>query len=77
MKAKAAADLPEVHAVIERHHVWLKKFWTPNRESYTGLGMGYTGVEWPRRPAPFDSEHPKLATFMAQAMKKFAVEQLK
>ena len=35
-----------VTLVIRRHHSWLKKFWTPNRESYAGLGEGYTGFEW-------------------------------
>src|SRR5262245_22052539 len=49
-----------VQTVIRRHHSWLKKFWTPNRESYAGLGEGYTGFEWKKAFAAHDPEHPKL-----------------
>ena len=75
-KRAAAASAP-VQAVIRRHHSWLKKFWNPNRESYVGLGEGYTGFEWKKAFASHDPKHPKLARFMADAMRVFAERELK
>jgi len=74
---KLAADSPQVQAVIARHHKWLKKFWTPNRQSYTALGLGYTEFEWKKAFAAHDSEHPNLAMFLAKAMDQFANDHLK
>jgi DNA-binding transcriptional MerR regulator len=74
-KGAAAASAP-VQAVIRRHHSWLKKFWTPKRESYTGLGEGYTSFEWKKAFAAHDPKHPKLASFMADAMRVFAEREL-
>jgi hypothetical protein len=74
-KGAAAASAP-VQAVIRRHHSWLKKFWTPKRDSYTGLGEGYTAFEWKKAFAAYDSKHPKLARFMADAMRVFAEREL-
>jgi DNA-binding transcriptional MerR regulator len=74
-KGAAAASAP-VQAVIRRHHSWIKKFWTPKREAYTGLGQGYTGFEWKQAFAAHDPKHPKLAIFMADAMRVFATREL-
>ena len=74
---RAAAGSAPVQAVIRRHHFWLGKFWTPNRESYAGLGEGYTGFEWKKAFAAYDPIHPKLALFMADAMRVFAERELK
>ena len=68
----AAATSAPVQAVIRRHHTWLKKFWTPKRESYSGLGEGYTSFEWKTAFSAHDPQHPKLARFMADAMRVFA-----
>jgi DNA-binding transcriptional MerR regulator len=73
---RAAAGSAPVQAVIRRHHSWLKKFWTPNRKSYAGLGEGYTGFEWKKAFVAHDPEHPKLALFMADAMRVFAEREL-
>jgi MerR family transcriptional regulator, thiopeptide resistance regulator len=70
-------DATAVQSVIRRHHAWLKKFWTPNRESYAGLGEGYTSFEWKKAFAAHDSAHPRLAQFMADAMRVFAERELK
>ncbi len=70
-------DSAEVQAVIRRHHKWLP--WTGEtctREAYIGLGQGYTGFEWKKAFAPYDSEHPRLAQFLAEGMKVFAVKEL-
>ncbi|MBS0622267.1 MAG: TipAS antibiotic-recognition domain-containing protein [Verrucomicrobia bacterium] len=45
MEKGLEVDVPEVQEIIPRHHKWLKKFWTPNQESYTGLGRIYMGFE--------------------------------
>jgi hypothetical protein len=36
MGERKPEDSPEVQAVIRRHYEWLKRFWTPTRESYAG-----------------------------------------
>src|SRR5262245_29320442 len=72
----AAATSTPVQAVIRRHHEWLKKFWTPKRDSYAGLGEGYTSFEWKKAFAAHDPKHPTLARFMADAMSVFAEREL-
>jgi DNA-binding transcriptional MerR regulator len=72
----AAARSARVQAIIARHHTWLRKFWTPKRNSYTGLGEGYTGFEWKKAFAAHDQNHPQLARFMADAMRVFAIAEL-
>ena len=66
-------DSAEVQSVIRRHFQWLP--WTGatcTRESYIGLGEGYTGFEWKKAFGPYDTKHPRLAKFMAEAMRIFA-----
>jgi DNA-binding transcriptional MerR regulator len=76
--AKAVpADSSSVQTIIRRHHAWLKKFWTPNRASYAGLGEGYTGFEWKSAFSTYDAEHPRLACFMAEAMRVYAERELR
>ena len=70
------ADSADVQIVVRRHCEWLKKYWTPNRESYIALGQGYTEFEWKNTFKTYDSEHPKLAQFLAEAMKVFAMKEL-
>jgi hypothetical protein len=36
----------------------------------------YMELEWKKAFAPYDSEHPKLAGFLAEGMKIFAMKQL-
>ena len=73
---KLKVDSAKVQTVIQRHYVWLKQFWIPNRETYTGMGMGYTEFEWKKAFAAYDSEHPKLAMFLAKAMECYAKKEL-
>ncbi|HEX2130509.1 MAG TPA: MerR family transcriptional regulator [Actinophytocola sp.] len=61
---------PEVQAVIEGHHQWISGTWTPNRESYTGLGDLY--ADDPRFRVNFDRTDPRLAEFLRAAMAEFA-----
>ena len=36
------------------------------------LEQGYTEFEWKKAFSPYDTEHPRLAKFMANAMKLFS-----
>lgn len=72
----AGADVEDarVQEVIADHHRWLVNFWTPNRDSYTGLGHLY--VDSPQFKAQFDARHPRLAEFLRDAMAAYARENL-
>ncbi|MGQ0839321.1 MerR family transcriptional regulator [Actinokineospora sp.] len=60
----------EVQETVRGHHQWLLGFWTPNRESYTGLGDLY--ADDPRFRANFDKTDPRLAEFLRAAMAEYA-----
>jgi len=68
---------PEVQAIVEKHYLMIKKFWTPNHESYIGLGLGYLEFDWKKAFEEYDSQHPKLARYLADAIKVFADHKLK
>jgi DNA-binding transcriptional MerR regulator len=59
-----------VQDVIAKHHQWITQHWTPNRESYTGLGDLY--ADDPRFRANFDRTDPRLAEFLRAAMAEYA-----
>ncbi len=63
----------EVQDSINKHHEWLKKFWTPNKESYIGLANQYSEPTWQSTFTPY---HANLAQFLADAMKIFAERKL-
>ena len=65
--------VPEVQRIIRRHYEWLKKFWTPNKESYSGHSQFILDTDLRKR---YDAYDPKLAEFMATAMKLFAEREL-
>jgi MerR family transcriptional regulator, thiopeptide resistance regulator len=65
----------EVLDVVDGHYRWLSGgYWTPNRESYTGLGDLY--ADDPRFRANFDKTDPRLAEFMREAMAAYAQARL-
>jgi len=73
---KLSAGSDEVQAVIRKHYEWLKRFWTPNKETYTALGQGYTEFEWKKFFSKYDPHHPQLAMYLAEGMKEFAEREL-
>jgi hypothetical protein len=73
LQKKQLPEAPEVQAVIAQHYDWLKQFWTPDKESYIGLGQSYTEAEWQDTFTPY---HPELASFIAQAIQEFANKNL-
>jgi MerR family transcriptional regulator, thiopeptide resistance regulator len=72
--AGKAPDDAEVLDVVDGHYQWISQFWTPNQESYTGLGSLYT--DDPRFRANFDKTDPRLADFMRDAMTTYAQARL-
>ncbi len=73
----ASADCEDVQAIIARHYALIKLTWTPDRNSYIGLGQSYTDFAWADAFKSADDEHPKLASFLAAAMKVYAEKNLK
>jgi hypothetical protein len=64
----------EVLDVLDGHYRWISGFWTPDRESYTGLGDTY--ADDPRFRSNFDRTDPRLAEFLRAAMAAYAQARL-
>ncbi len=64
----------EVQALIARHYELVKVFWQPSRESYIGLSQLYHSnpgfIEF------YNKIHPKLLSFITEAMEVFAQARL-
>jgi DNA-binding transcriptional MerR regulator len=73
MSRNLAAESSEVQGVIRRHYEWLKRFWTPNRESYAGHSLLITGSELGKAYEKFD---PRLPAFVAVGIRIFAEREL-
>jgi DNA-binding transcriptional MerR regulator len=76
MKEKSSPGSKEVQEIIAHNYQWVKRFWTPDKESFTALGQMYMEFEWKKFFEKYDSEHPQLAKFIAEGMKYFAEKQL-
>ncbi|NUT98216.1 MAG: MerR family transcriptional regulator [Saccharothrix sp.] len=72
--AGAAPDAPEVQEVTDRHHRWICLSWTPNRESYTGLGQLY--VDAPDFKVQFDAHAEGFAEWVRDAIAAYAQARL-
>lgn len=64
----------EVQELVKRHYAVVNRFWTPKRQSYIGLGKSY--CEHPDFRKLYDGFHPKLAEYLAEAMKVYADQKL-
>ena len=64
-----SADSPVVQAIIRRHFEWMKQFWTPNRESYTGHSQMLVDSQLREAYAKYD---PGLPEFTAAGIRAFA-----
>ncbi len=73
--AGVAPDAPEALEVTDRHHTWLCRSWTPNRESYAGLGQLY--VDAPDFKVQFDAHAEGLAEYVRDAMAAYAQARLR
>jgi MerR family transcriptional regulator, thiopeptide resistance regulator len=63
----------EVQNVIHKHYLWLKRFWTPTKESYGGHGQFI--VDSDLRKA-YEKYHPRLPEFIAEAIQIYANKEL-
>ena len=73
MGRQLPGDSLEVQEVIRRPYEWLKQFWTPTRESYSGHSQLI--VDSDLRKA-FEAYDARLPEFAAAAMKVFAEREL-
>ena len=71
IEAGVEPDDARTQSVIADHFLWVSQFWTPNAESYMGLGEMYT--ESPDFLERFNGIHPKLAPFQRDAMSHYAL----
>jgi len=73
MSRKLPGDSREVQAVIRRHHLWLKQFWTPTARSYAGHSELIVDSELRKA---YEAYHPQLPEFASAAIKVFARTEL-
>ncbi|GGM73508.1 HTH-type transcriptional regulator SkgA [Longimycelium tulufanense] len=66
----ASVDDRRTLDAVDEHYRWLCRAWTPNRESYTGLGRLY--AEYPDFRSQFEDLRPGLADFVGDAMAAYA-----
>lgn len=72
--AALPADHPDVQAAVGRHYAWICASWTPNAESYVGLGRMY--LDDPRFTANYDKVRVGLAPYLLEGIKVYAAENL-
>lgn len=72
--AGLAADDPAVQSAVDRHYKWVCASWTPNAESYVGLGRLY--VDDQRFTAFYDKIRVGLAPYLLAGIKVYAERQL-
>lgn len=64
----------EVQNLVEKHYAIVNRFWTPNRVAYVALGRSY--CQHPDFLKLYQSYHPRLAEYLAEAMKVYAETEL-
>jgi len=65
---------PRVLDVLDEHHAVVARFWTPDAESYPGLGRVY--AEDPRFRERYEARRPGLAEYLRDAMAAYAQARL-
>lgn len=63
----------EVQSIIQRHYLWLKSYWAPTKDSYSGHGQLI--LESDLRKA-YEAFHPKLPEFIAEGIQIFSEREL-
>lgn len=74
LDAGLPADDARVQDAVGRHYRWVCVSWTPDADSYVGLGRMY--VEDPRFTAFYDKSRAGLATYLLEGIKAYAASQL-
>ena len=70
---KVDPSAKEVQELMKQHYRWLELTWTPTKESYLGLTDLYQTPEFAEF---YNTRHPQLLGFIAEAMKVFAEREL-
>lgn len=70
----APVEDSDVQNLVGSHFAVINRFWTPSRESYIGLGAMY--CDHPEFRKLYDSYHPRLAEYLAEAMRVYAMRVL-
>jgi len=70
IEQNARTDHAPVQALIAEHYKVVCRFWTPDASAYAGLGRLYLDHDDFKKM--YDGYHPKLAEFLAEAMKVYA-----
>ena len=74
LRSGAAPDSPAAMAVMSEHYREVARFWTPDRQSFTGLGQLY--VDNPEFKARYDAKAPGLAEYLRDASAAYADQRL-
>jgi hypothetical protein len=69
-----APDDPQVQQLVDEHHGEVRRYWTPNRASYMGLGELY--VDDPEFRARYDAQDSRLAEYLRDAIAVYARQRL-
>lgn len=74
LKQGQEVDSDKVQELIQKHYDWVNNFWTPNQETYLGLGQMY--LDHPDFRDFYNRFHPDLAEYIVAAMKVYAKHNL-
>jgi MerR family transcriptional regulator, thiopeptide resistance regulator len=74
MRAGAAPDSPAALEVVGDHYRMVSQHWTPDRESYAGLGRLF--AEDPQYRSRYDALAPGLAEYYRDAITAYAEQRL-
>lgn len=74
--AKAGVPVKDerVLGAVAAHYEWIKNHWTPDSESYAGLGRLYADDE--RFRGQYEAVHPGFADYLRDALAAFAAARL-
>lgn len=73
-KAGVPVEDERVLDAVDEHYRWILNHWTPNAESYTGLGRTYADDE--RFRAQYEAIHPGFADYLRDALAAYATARL-
>jgi hypothetical protein len=62
-----------VQSVVRKHYQWLKKCWTPTKESYADHGQFIADSDLRKA---YEAYHARLPEFIAEAIQVFANKEL-
>lgn len=64
----------DVQDLIGQHHAWVKHFWTPTKDSYSGLAQMY--LDHPDYRSFYNRYYPNLVEYVVEAMRVYAAHKL-